>query len=247
MSRIRFILLGLLAVAAVGLVATATASPPPAACGGTVTTTPNYCVAGYQLENSQGGAVSEEVAGTNGAAVLKAEIASVKSEIKCSKGKSKGTIEDGASGTVGKSTARITFEECKLVKPANCKLTEEDEKEIKTESLAGELVLTSGRIEDKLTPKLGTFTAISMEGKESSCVISHVGEEKTFSITGSQRCEVDKNNTEAETETEKHKLICKPSGGSLEIGTNTAEMTDEATLALSGTKAHEHWSVKEHT
>ena len=43
-------------------------------------------------------------------------------------------------------------------------------------------------------------------------------------MTGSQICEVDKSNTEAEKEAEKHKLICKPSGSSLKIGTNRAEM-----------------------
>ncbi|HEY3864655.1 MAG TPA: hypothetical protein VGL54_01040 [Solirubrobacteraceae bacterium] len=240
--------MGLLAVAAVSMIASASASPPPAACGGTVTATPNYCVAGFQLENSAGQTISEEVSGTNGPAVLKTEIASVKSEIKCSKGKSKGTIENGTGGTVGKSTAAITFEECKLVKPANCKLTEQDEREIKTSLLGGELVLHSGGIEDKLKPKSGSsFALIIVEGKESSCMISHVAEEKSFAITGSQRCGVDKSNAEAETETIKHELVCNPSGGSLEIGTNSAEMTDEATLALSGAKVGDAWSIKEHT
>jgi hypothetical protein len=248
MSRTRLILLGLLAVVAIGVVASASASEPPVKCGGKVTTTPNYCVAGYQLENAKGEAVSEKVVGTNGESILKATIASVSSEIKCEKGKSKGNIEDGSGGTVGKSTVTITFEGCKQIKPASCKLTSAGEKELKTTMLGGTLVLTSGRLEDELEPKEGAaFAGISIEGKESSCVIAEVGKPKTFNITGSQRCELDSNNTEAETEAAAHKINCSPSGGSLKIGGNLAEMSDDATVELSGAKAHDAWSVKEHT
>jgi len=247
MSRSRLISLSLLAAFVVGAVATASASEPPKKCGGKVNTVPAYCVAGLQLENAKGEPASEKVEGTSGEAIFAATIASVTSEVKCEKGKSKGTIEDGISGTIGKSAVTMTFEKCKLVKPANCKLTEADEKEIKTSSLAGELILTAGRVEDKLEPKSGSFAVIGIEGENSSCVITHVGEEEVVSVTGSQRCEVDKSNTEAEKETEKHKLICKTSGSDLNVGSNGAEMADEGTVALSGTKAHSAWSIREHT
>jgi len=239
--------LSLLVAFVVGAVATASASEPPKKCGGKVTTTPNYCVAGLQLENSKGEAISEKVEGTNGEATLKASIGGVASEIKCGKGKSKGTIEDGAGGTVGKSKMTITFEGCKLITPTNCKLDPEDEEGIETNVLKGELALTAGRVEDKLEPREGAFAAIGIEGKTSSCVIAEVGKPKTFNVTGSQRCEVDSSNTEAEKETEKHKLICKTSGSDLNVGSNGAEMADEGTVALSGTKAHDAWSIKEHT
>jgi hypothetical protein len=247
MSRTRLILLGLLAVVAIGVVASASASEPPVKCGGKVTATPNYCVAGFQLENAKGEAVSEKVVGTNGESILRGTVASVTSEVKCGKGKSTGTIEDGASGTVGKSKATITFEECKLVKPTNCKLTATQEEEIETTPLKGELELSSGRVEDKIEPKGGAFAGISIEGKESSCVIAEVGKPKTFNISGSQLCELDSSNTEAEAETATHKINCSASGGSLKIGGNLAEISDDATLELSGAKAHDAWSVKEHT
>ncbi len=65
-----------------------------------VTTAPAYCIAGSPLVNP-----SAEVEGTNiGASILKGTVASVTSEVKCEKGKLTGTIEDGAAGTVGKST-----------------------------------------------------------------------------------------------------------------------------------------------
>jgi hypothetical protein len=237
------ILLGLLAVLAVSLVASASATEPPAKCGGKVEKTPDYCVAGFELENAKGEPIPEKFEGTNsGASILKATVSSVKTEIKCEAGKSKGTIEDGAAGTVGKSVVTDTFETCKMIKPANCKLTAADEVEIKTSELKGELGLTAGRIEDKLEPKeSAAFAAIGIEGKEPSCVIAEVGKPKTFSVKGSQLCEVDGSNAAAETEAATHKIICKPSGSSLEMG-GPAEMTSEATVKLTSAK---NWSVKE--
>jgi hypothetical protein len=244
MSRTRLILLGLLAVLAVSLVASASAVEPPAKCGGTVVTTPDYCVAGFELENAKGEPIPEKFEGTNnGASILKATISMVKAEIKCEAGKSKGTIEDGAAGTVGKSVVTDTFETCKMIKPTNCKLTAADEVEIKTSELKGELGLTAGRIEDKLEPKeSAAFAGIGIEGKESSCVIAEVGIPKTFSVTGSQLCEVDSGNAAAETEATTHKIICKNAGSSLKVGGNKAEMTSEATVKLTLGK---NWSVKQ--
>jgi hypothetical protein len=234
--------LGLLAVLAVSLVASASATEPPAKCGGNVTKTPDYCVAGFELENAKGEPIQEKFEGTNsGASILKATVAMVKTEIKCEAGKSKGTIEDGAAGTVGKSVVTDTFETCKMIKPANCKLTAADEVEIKTTELKGELGLTAGRIEDKLESKTGVFATISIEGKESSCVIAEVGIPKNFAVKGSQLCEVDGSNTAAETEAGTHKIVCKTSGSSLEMG-GPAEMTSEAAIKLTTGK---NWSVKE--
>jgi hypothetical protein len=167
----------------------------------------------------------------------------VTSEVECKSGKASGSIKGGASGTVGKSKVIDTFEECKLLRPTNCKLTSANENKIETAELKGELGLTGTRIEDKLTPE-SAFVAISIEGKESSCGIAEVGKPKTFEISGSQLCEIDAANTEAETEAITHKIICKVSGGSLTLGSNPAEMTSEATIKLvSGKK----WSIKEST
>jgi hypothetical protein len=238
MSRTRLILLGLLAVVAVGVVASTSGAEPPAGSCVTVTTAPAYCVAGVPLASG----ATEKFEGTNvGEATLKATVSSVKTEIKCEAGKSKGTIEDGAAGTVGKSAVTDTFEECKLLKPTNCKLTSAAEKAIKTTELKGELALTAGRVEDELESKTGVFAGIAIEGKESSCVIAEVGLPKNFNVTGSQLCEVDSSNSEAETEAATHKIICKNSGSSLKVG-GKAEITSEATVKLTSGK---NWSVKE--
>jgi hypothetical protein len=239
--------LGLLAVLAVSLVATALATEPPVKCGGKAEKTPDYCVGGFELENAKGEPISEKVEGTNSSSILKATIASTTAEIKCENGKSTGTIEDGAAGTAGKSTTTTKYEGCKLLKPANCKLTAANETAIKTTELNGALALTAGRIEDKFEPRVGAFATISIEGKESSCVIAEIAKPKSFNVTGSQLCEIANTNAEAETETEKHKIVCKASGSGLKIGGNPAEMTDEATVVLSGAKAHGAWSIKEDT
>jgi hypothetical protein len=244
MSRTRLILLGLLAVIAVGVVASASATEPPKKCGGKVTSTPAYCVEGFQLENSKGEPTSAKFEATASLSFLKATVAGATTEIECKSGKSNGSIKDGASGTVGKSKATNAVEECKLLKPTNCKLPSEDEREIPTAELTGTLGLTGARIEDKLAPPESGFADISIEGKESTCPIAEVGKPKTFEVSGSQVCEIDQANAEAEAEAATHKIICKPSGGSLKIGGNKAEMTSEATIKLTSGKK---WSIKEST
>jgi hypothetical protein len=237
MSRIRLILLGLLAVAvAVGVVASNSGAepPPPTACK--TTGTPSYCIEGVALVNA-----SAEIEGTNnGASILKGTVAMATSEVKCENGKMTGTIEGGAAGAVGTSTATMTLEECKLVEPTNCKLTS---KKIETVELKDEL---SGggtnRIDDKFEPKEGTtFASVGFEGKESSCAIAHVGEEVRFKVSGSQVCAIDTNNAEAETEAISHKLKCTNPVG-LKIGGNKAEMTSEVSIKL---KSGKTWSIKE--
>jgi hypothetical protein len=235
--RTRLILLGLLAVLAVGVVATASAEPPPPSGSCTAPGIPAYCVAGAPLVSS-----SEKTESTSsGGAVLKATVAGVTSEIKCKKGKSKGTIEGGTAGTVGKSTVTMVFEECEMIAPTNCKLNTLDEGEIETAPLKGELVMTAGRVEDKLESKTPIFATIEAEGKTSSCAMAPLGKVKSYEVTGSQLCEVDANNTEAETEAATHKIKCTNPVG-LKVGGNKAEMTTEATIKLTSGK---NWSVKE--
>jgi hypothetical protein len=235
------VLLALLAVLAVSLIATALATEPPKKCGAKVTAVPTYCVEGLQLENAKGEPTAEEVQGTDGVSMLKATVAGVASEIECKSGKSTGLIKDGASGTVGKSTMNNTLEECKLLKPTNCKLAST---KIKTAELNGALTWTGTRIEDKLAPPESGFAIIGIEGKEESCVIAEVGRPKSFEVVGSQVCEIDKANAEAEAEALTHQIICKISGGSLKIGGSAAEMTSAGTIKLiSGKK----WSIKEST
>jgi hypothetical protein len=243
MTRTRLILMGLLATLAVSVIATASTSTPASASGSCskVSTTPGYCVEGSPLVSA-----SEEAAGTSGSAILKASIAGTTSEIKCESGKSAGFIEDGVAGSVGKSKTKITFEKCKLLAPANCKLTSAEETKIKTTELIGTLEVAGGKILDKLEAKSGAaFAGISIEGENNSCGIAEPAKPVTYNVTGSQLCEVDSSKTAAETEAEKHKLICTASGG-LSIGSNPAEITDETmAIELSGAKAHAHWSVKE--
>jgi hypothetical protein len=238
------ILLGLLAVAvAVGVIVSSSGAEPPAGSCIEVTKVPAYCIAGTPLVSA-----AENFEGTSGSAILKATIGGTTAEIKCETGKSTGTIEGGAAGTVGKSKTKITFGTCSLLSPEHCKLTSAEETKIKTSELVGELEYTGGKILDKLEPKgSSSFAAIGIEGESSLCGVAEAEKTVTFNVTGSQLCEVDSSKTGAETEAEKHKLICKASGSNnLMIGSNPAEITDETmAVELSGAKAHGHWSVKE--
>jgi len=242
MSRTRLILLGLLATAvAVGVVVSSSGAepPPPSSCKSVGT--PSYCIEGVSLVSA-----SENVEGTSGSAILKATITGTTAEIKCETGKATGTIEGGVAGAVGKSKTKITFETCKLLAPAHCKLTSAEETKIKTTELMGELELSGGKVLDKLEPKGGAaFAGIGIEGESSLCGVAEAEKTVTYNVTGSQLCEVDSNKTESETEAEKHKLICKGTAG-LKVGGNPAEITDETmAVELSGAKVHAHWSVKE--
>ena len=230
MSRIRLILLGLLAVAVVAVVASASASAnrrPPAV--GKSRRRRTTASPGSSWKTRRANDLGKSRRHERRQSILKGTIASVTSEIKCGKGKSTGTIEDGAAGTVGKSKATITFEECRLVKPGHCKLTSAEEKEIETTDLKGELELISGRIEDKLEPKTGCLCRDQHRRQRIFVWDCGSRETQNLHITGSQLCEVDSSKAEAETEAEKHKLICKSLRGSLKIGGNLAEMTDGTT------------------
>jgi hypothetical protein len=241
MTRTRLILLGLLAAAvAVGVVVSSSGAepPPPAASCKSVEKTPSYCIVTSALEGA------ENIEGTSGSAILKATIAGTTAEVKCASGKATGSIE-GTAGAIGKSKTKITFETCKLLAPEHCKLTSAEETKIKTTELVGELQVSGTKILDKLEPKVGVFATVSIEGESSLCGIAEPGKPEGYNVTGSQSCEVDSGKTEAETEAEKHKLICKASPG-LKIGGNPAEITDETmAIELTGAKAHDHWSVKE--
>ncbi len=145
---------------------------------------------------------------------------------------------------MGKSTVTMTFEECKLVTPTNCKLTRWTKKTIETTELKGELELTGSgkRIEDKFEPKEGTPLPRSVsKAKNPRASLLTLRKKRDFAVTGSQLCEVDTSNTEAETEATTHKMKCK-SRAALKSARNPAEMTSEATVKLTSGKK---WSVKE--
>ena len=229
MSRTRLILLGLLARRSPWAWSrrASAAEPPPASGSCTKAgTTPAYCVAGVPLESA-----SENAEGTNVAQrSSKATIAGMTSEIKCENGKSTGTIEGGAAGTVGKSKTKITFETCKLSRQNTASSRRRRKQKLKprTHGRTG----ADGREEYWISSNQKQALLCRDRALKAKIVMCHCRSRKTrnFNVTGSQLCEVDSSKTEAETEATNHKLICKATGG-LKIGSNPAEMTDE-TMAL---------------
>jgi hypothetical protein len=84
--------------------------------------------------------------------------------IECTSGSGTGKIE-----LAGKSTASIKYEGCSMSKPAGCKLTTAEAKEIKPVALVDVLGGTTGAFTDSFSPASGTeFVAIAFEKCTSS-------------------------------------------------------------------------------
>jgi hypothetical protein len=213
MTRIRLIMLSLLATFALGAVGSASASadPCPHAAEGDVA----VCHAGLEWE----GTLKVKSPSSKLVGFIKAKAII----IVCKKDTGTVTIEDS-----GKTKFTITFEECKgegsiagCTIP-NIKFNGKDQ--LLTKTLATE------RLEDELAPETGTtFVEIKVE----KCAL-----EGTYPVKGTQVCEVDKEgkspekiNAEAEKSLETHKVICPPGKSHLTFGTEKAEF--EGTEELS--------------
>jgi hypothetical protein len=233
-TRIRLILMSLLAALAVAAVASASASAhryvsnscTTASGTGTKYKTESECLKG---ENPGSGgwerveiANGTKVTGTIGVSKLVGKITGVAITIECKKGKSTGDI-----GTGGSSHAVLTYEECKIVGTLGekCKVPTT----LKTTKLK-DLLTASGRVEDTFEPETtgGNFIELvvsAVEGK--TCTPA-----ATYPVTGSQVCEVDSSDTVAKTLQASHELICKTSGSHLVLGGNAATYEGTATVKL---------------
>lgn len=184
----------------------------------------------WELEDTQ---VPAKVTGTSKAkavSVLKSELDGVPISIVCQKNKVAGTLEvEGKS-----SSTKITYEECAIEGSWAKKC--EVPSTISTNSLKDQLS-SSGRIEDTFEPEGTNFVEIEIKAiSGKTCSIA-----TTYPIKGSQTCEIDKSNTEAETLKEEHETICKTSGSNLKLGPESAtyEGTDVVKLESGG-----YWAVE---
>jgi hypothetical protein len=194
-----------LAVLVVSGVATASASAAP-----------EYFINGTKLAGTE--TISSTQVGTakltstlNGSEVL----------IECAKGTNTGKIETG-----GKSTAAVKYETCSMSKPAGCKLTAAEAKEINTAALVDQLAGTTGAFTDEFRPASGTeFVAIAFEKCTSTLNNgSHV-------VSGCAAAAA----SEAEQVTGTLKFQATVSGCTLAFAGNAATITAEDDVTLSGT------------
>jgi hypothetical protein len=182
MSRFRLFLLGLLAVLAVGAVSAVSASA-------------DSCTGGTHLvfcSDANVPLVGETVLGLGGLALLASLLGGVEARFHCPDFHVTGTL-----GLLGAGTGLLLFLHCKLEKPAGCKLSVADEKEIdakytaQQETLTLALLIGSGPSED--------FTSLHVEknGTE-TCVFTG-----TFKVTGRQMVETSAGVTVDQTVTAK--------------------------------------------
>jgi hypothetical protein len=235
-NRIRVLLVSLLAVFAVSAVASASASAhqymrcteKPLGLGpkwdndvcNTMTKPP--AERRWEIVSVANGT---KVEGTSGESILKSELDFVKLTIKCSKDTFSGDLDES-----GKSSHTvITYEGCALANPAG--ETCEVNATLPTNELKDELVTGSGsRLEDKFESEGTHFIEIEIKQKSGKTCTP----KGTYPITGSQTCEVDKTNAEAETLAADHKIICSTTGSKLKLGPEKATYEGTATVGLQG-------------
>jgi hypothetical protein len=200
MSRIKLVLLSVLAVFAVSGVATASASAKTCGTGEKWV----YCYdSGEEI-----GTPAQEVSGTSGEAILQGTITGVTSEIKCATDDFVGFLE-----LLGASKATITFLTCKMIKPTGCKLSTGDEAKI--------VAIANDDLGPHPAEPVDLFTGSGTEEafatlevvNESGCTI--VG---NYVVHGMQTCEL----PSATSSKAQHEVKCKKSGSELFIGTGTS-------------------------
>jgi hypothetical protein len=220
-------MLSLLAILATSAVASASASA--AECPDTIKGG-DYAVCVRSSPTATPKEYEGTLEGTSGTSVLTATVLGVKVKITCTSDKFLDTAEDS-----GFSKGSITFENCSVTEPKNCKLpTAQKEKIVAnfTNQLAtppasprGVTFTGSGAGEE--------FTSITLENNGTNCAIAN-----TYKITGNTGtgCTFD-----AEIETFKptalspaeHELTCVATGEALKLGGNTASFTSTAKVKTS--------------
>jgi hypothetical protein len=220
-TRIRLILMSLLAVFAVGAVASASASATvcePLDKEGEWT----WCSAAKEI--------TSPVEGTSGVSKLESEVGGKKLTIECTADTFKGTLEDPEPSKLdGASSGEIKFTGCSVVGVAKCTVHEPIEFKFKDQLINK----PPTKPEDEFKPNEGeTFVEIKIEGAE--CAIKG-----TLKVKGTQKCNLD---TTFETEQKEHELICTPAGSKLKLGEKEAKFTSTEKVKRVGGGV---WSVRE--
>lgn len=224
MSRIRLVVLSLVAVLAVSAAASASALAAETFGGVQCQPYPEgkwkdpQCTEkGPPNEYETMEITNSEVKGEGETAILKSEISTTKIYIDCQKTTFAGRIEKG-----GKSKSEIKYEKCVLYEESTGKPISTCTVPTITANVADEIVGGKGHFEDRFTPEKGEeFTKIKIEG--ASCTLKG-----TFEVKGSQRCEL----PDAEARQKKHAIRCKESGSSLKLGNKEAFYRGEVTAEL---------------
>jgi hypothetical protein len=235
MPRIRLVLIGLAVVLAVSALASATASAStefvgaqclPRADGHGHWKDSKCSEPGTNVPYETDEITNSPVEGEGVTAVLKVEIGTTKIYIDCQKTAFTGRLEKG-----NKSSATLTYKECKLYEEATGKSVPSCTVEDITASVVGKIIGSKGALEEEFTPKENEeFTKIKISG--ASCVLKG-----TFEIKGSQKCGL----PDAESQLVTHTIECKESGSSLKLGSRPA--TYRSTIIIIIIVVHDTWWI----
>lgn len=244
MSRIKILMLGLLAVFAAGAVASASASADEfiVPChkvltmgtgewhNSTCTTTSG--TKEYTTKLLAGEAA--KVVGASGESVLEGEAFLVKITIKCKKDKFEGELE-----AAGASKGKVEFTECKVLKPGTteqlqqCKVKEPIEFSFLDQ-------LTGSPVEDEFKPTAANapvFVEITMEPEAGGkCAIAEMPTK--LKVEGTQNCKL----PEATSFKVKHEIECTSAGSHLTFADNPAKFESTETVEL---ESKGEWKIEE--
>lgn len=215
MVRYRLCLLGLLAMFGVVSVGFASAD---SCTGGTSQV---FCTSPGNLP-----LVGESTLGTGGLALFVSILGGLEAKFHCPNFDSTGTL-----GKLGASTGLLLFLGCKEEKPAGCKLSPDDEREIDAEysaqqETAGLALLTGSHAGE-------AFTGLQIENKPGETCAST----GSFSVKGRQMVETSTGAAVAQT------VTAKKSESFLKLGAETASFSGVAKVHLGGTNKGLGWLV----
>jgi hypothetical protein len=209
MSRFRLLLLGLLAVLAVGAVSAASASAVDTCNGGI------HLVFCNDANEPLDG---ETVLGLGGLALLASILGGAEAKFHCPDFHVTGTL-----GLLGAATGLLLFLHCKEEKPASCKLSAADEKEIDAKYIVQQETLTLALFTGSGTGE--EFTSLHVESKPGeTCVATG-----TFPVKGRQMVETSKGVTVDQ------EVTAKKAESFLKFGVEPASFNGVAKVHLAGT------------
>lgn len=243
LSRLRVILLSLLAVFAITAVASSSASAHEfLVCqeAGTEKYTEHLCSAKSETGKWSFAAIaagkSFEVEGTSGVSKLEGTIGGQKVIIECSTDVTKVTLEPA-----GATKGTITFSGCKIFSVTKGKKTllkcvvnsvAEAAEKIKLTFLDVLVTGKGGGPEDEFKPAVAEKPFVEIETSGAECALVA----KT-AVTGTTICQL----PEAEVGLVEHEIACSPSGSSLKLGATAAGFFSAAKVKIVGTGAGWSW------
>jgi hypothetical protein len=223
-SMFRTLMVALLAVFALGTVASASASAAICEKGDEAKNEYTPCVkkAGVQKELE----APNKLEGTGGESnALEFKIAGVKGKVTCKSSKLSGTPADAGF------TGYLTFENCKMIEPTKCKLSSVEEREI-IYAAKGNLEAPPGSpVKITLVGRVGEeeFASMTFEDNMGTPCSGFGGTWHIWGNTGTG-CTFD---TAIASFAFEHELICKKEGQKVRMGANFVSFTTTAKIKTS--------------